>query len=285
MSLVFGLQCPQRFQLDHHSILHNQVGAVDADSAPPEKDGQLLLRTTLRPRSSSSSQRARSQTDSTSPVPSVLCVVGSRRWTKYNGALYLILMKSDSKTAFDTIFEIAEDQHGYFTTKQAADAGVDPRAIIMMAGRGSVERLHRGVYRVRRFPESRYGQYMEATMWPQGATGVVSHDSALLLFEMSDVNPDTVQITVPRHFRIRRSIPQFLTVHHDDLHAGEVTREENVPVTTPIRTIEDCVRSHMSRTLLVQAVSDGVMHGRLTRKDANRLKRRISRSFGPVSNR
>lgn len=190
-------------------------------------------------------------------------------------------MNTQRKTALDTIFEIAEDQHGYFTTKQAVGAGVDARSVVMMARRGSIERLHQGVYRVRRFPENPFGQYMEATMWPQGAEGIISHDSALLLFEMSDVNPSTVHITVPHQFRIRRAVPQFLTVYHSDLEVAEITRVENIPVTTPGRTVEDCIRSHVSRALLLQAVSDGVAQGRVTKSEASRLRKLLAQSANP----
>lgn len=180
-------------------------------------------------------------------------------------------------TPLDRVYYLAEPQHGYFTTRQAREVGVDARAIVMMARRGTVERVRRGVYRIARFPESPLGQYMEAVLWPHGIRAVVSHESALVLHDLSDVNPASVHITVPRMFRIRRRIPSVLTVHHADLEPGDQEVIDGIPVTTPYRTIDDCARAHLSPALLRQAVRDGGRLGRLTALQAARLDAALQR--------
>ncbi len=40
-------------------------------------------------------------------------------------------------------------------------------------------------------------QIMEATLWPRGAHGALSHETALDLYGLSDVNPAKIHITVP----------------------------------------------------------------------------------------
>ena len=176
------------------------------------------------------------------------------------------------------IYRIAEDQHGYFTARQAREAGVSPMAVVMMAGRGAVERTSHGVYRVARFPLGPLGQYVEASLWPHGTRGVISHESALALYEMSDANPSKLHITVPRKFRIRREVPGYLVVHHADLQPHEIQPFEGIPVTAPERTIRDCHARHLPWGLVRQAIDDGRRQGYLSMRDAACLQDELERT-------
>ena len=186
--------------------------------------------------------------------------------------------------AAQRIYWIAEEQHGYFTARQAREAGVNPMAVVMMARRGAVERTSHGVYRVVRFPLGPLGQYVEASLWPHGTRGVISHESALALYEMSDANPSKLHITVPRKFRIRREVPGYLVVHHADLPPHEIQPFEGIPVTAPERTIRDCHARHLSRGLIRQAIDDARRQGYLSMRDAARLQDELGRP-GPEGER
>ena len=173
------------------------------------------------------------------------------------------------------LYALAEDQGGYFTTGQVRAARIDHHAILHMCRRGAVERISRGVYRVVQFPPVPHGQEFEATLWPAGGRygvqGVLSHESALRLWELSDANPARLHITVPRRYRIRRGVPRHLRVHYADIPPADVTRYDGVPVTTPRRTILDCAEAGLAPGLLRQAVADGRRTGRLTRREADAL--------------
>ncbi len=186
--------------------------------------------------------------------------------------------------AAQRIYWIAEEQHGYFSARQAREAGVNPMAVVMMAGRGAVERTSHGVYRVVRFPLGPLGQYVEASLWPHGTRGVISHESALALYEMSDVNPSKLHITVPCKFRIRRKVPGYLVVHHADLPLHEIQPFEGIPVTAPERTIRDCHARHLSRGLIRQAIDDARRQGYLSMRGAARLQDELGRP-GPEGER
>src|SRR6202163_2745090 len=85
---------------------------------------------------------------------------------------------------WDTIlYELAEDQAGYFTAAQARAAGLHQVRLAPLYKHGDLERVSRGVYRLTRFPVSALGQYMAATLWPQvrrpDAQAAISHESAL----------------------------------------------------------------------------------------------------------
>ena len=99
------------------------------------------------------------------------------------------------------LYDIAEAQLGYFSTAQARDAGINPIRLLQLVKSEDIERASRGVYRLTRFPISPLGQYMEATLWPQvrrpDMWAVLSHESALSLYDLSDASPSKVHITLP----------------------------------------------------------------------------------------
>ena len=63
-------------------------------------------------------------------------------------------MRSQAKTVPDALFGIAEGQQGYFTAKQAADAGYQLGSQAHHAKSGNWVRVERGIYRLARFPQS-----------------------------------------------------------------------------------------------------------------------------------
>jgi predicted transcriptional regulator of viral defense system len=158
--------------------------------------------------------------------------------------------------AYRALYSIAEDQMGYVTTAQAGAVGVSSMALVMMTRRGALERVSRGVYRLIDFPAQSLAQYMQATLWPCGRRGVLSHETALSLHELSDVDPAKVHITVPVDFRVQRAIPGHLVVHRDVLPSEDVTRLEGMPITTPARAIRDCIRAHLGPALVTQAIHE-----------------------------
>lgn len=184
------------------------------------------------------------------------------------------------KRQWDTLlYGIAEDQAGYFTAAQARAAGLHQVRLVQLARQGDIERLSRGVYRFTRFPVSRLSHYMEAVLWPQvrrpDVAGVISHQSALSIHELSDASPARVHVTLPTTVRIRREVPKGFTVHYADLAPAEVERVEGVPVTTPARAIRDAHASHIGNDLVRQAIADGRRSGALSMTEADRLEREL----------
>jgi predicted transcriptional regulator of viral defense system len=175
------------------------------------------------------------------------------------------------REVFATIYELAADQFGYFTTVQAREAGVSPMALVMMEQRETLQRVSRGVYRLVQFPHGPLAEYMEASFWPVGARGVISHQSALALYGISDVNPAKIHITVPPKYRVRRAIPGRLVVHGAALGDDDHMLFEGIPVTTVARTIRDC-RTILGEDVLRQAVVDAERKGLVSRREAEALR-------------
>jgi predicted transcriptional regulator of viral defense system len=178
-------------------------------------------------------------------------------------------------TAYRAIYEITEEQNGYVTTLQAAQAGVSQNALVQMARRGVLERVSRGVYRLSRFPSSPLDQYVEASLWPLSTRAVVSHESALAIYGLSDVSPTRIHVTMPRSVRIRRKVPAALVVHRAALGPADSQMYEGVPVTTPERTVRDCHAAHLGPALVRQAIRDGRRSGHLRVAQADRLEREL----------
>lgn len=172
---------------------------------------------------------------------------------------------------YTVIFEIAAEHHGFFTVEQAREAEVSPKTLHAMVRRGTLEHVSSGLYRVTAISPAQYGQYMEASLWPRGVRGIISHDTALVLHDLSDVNPSKIHFTVPRSHRILRRVPGVYVIHRADLLSSEVEYVHGVPTTTPMRTIRDCHRTHLGPALIRQAIEDGVRNGALTAAQADRL--------------
>ncbi|MBC7460543.1 MAG: type IV toxin-antitoxin system AbiEi family antitoxin domain-containing protein [Thermoleophilia bacterium] len=166
------------------------------------------------------------------------------------------------------LYDLAEDNYGYVTTRMAAAASIPAHRLVQLAERGALERVSRGVYRLVRFPPSPLDSYMAATLWPSGLQGVLCHDTALDLYDVCDINPHRVHIAVPRSHRVRRAVPKQYVIHHVDLEAIEISAVGGIPVTKLLRTIADCVAAGVGTYLLEQAVANGTSRGLLLSREA-----------------
>jgi predicted transcriptional regulator of viral defense system len=112
------------------------------------------------------------------------------------------------------LFDLATEQHGYFTAAQAARCGYASDMLTYHVKQGTFQRVHRGVYRFRDFPFSTREDLVAAWLAVGKDVAVVSHESALDLWDLSDVVPDAVHLTIPRARRSRaRRPPPGVIIH------------------------------------------------------------------------
>src|SRR5687768_11843117 len=95
------------------------------------------------------------------------------------------------------LFDVASEQHGYFTVQQAHGCGFGWRALLHHRKRGRFIHIRRGLYRLRDYPSSPREEVAAVWLAVGKDTAVVSHESALDLLDLSDVIPNSVHITVP----------------------------------------------------------------------------------------
>lgn len=167
-------------------------------------------------------------------------------------------------SVYDAVFELGADNYGFVTQDDAHMLGIPAQRLVVMHHRGLLERRRQGLYRVVALPVTPLDSYMEATLWPIGVRGVLSHETALELHGLSDVDPAKIHITIPREHRTRRAVPPQYVVHHADLDAGEITSHEGVPIVTASRAIRDAAAAHLGPALIRQAIDDGERLGKLT---------------------
>jgi predicted transcriptional regulator of viral defense system len=162
---------------------------------------------------------------------------------------------------WDRLYQIASEQEGLFTTRQAAQAGYSPQLLVHHLHGGRARRVRRGIYRLVHFPPGEQEELVVAWLWSDRA-GVMSHQTALALHGLSDVLPAQIHLSLPVSWKRRRfRIPTGMVLHHADLADGERTWAGAVPVTAVKRTLEDCARTGWSPELLRQAAQQAVRRG------------------------
>ncbi|GAA4691410.1 type IV toxin-antitoxin system AbiEi family antitoxin domain-containing protein [Kocuria gwangalliensis] len=160
-------------------------------------------------------------------------------------------------TYLDQLREIALDQHGLVTTSQAAEEGVPPVELRKMLSRGRVERAAHGVYRIPQTPSSANDQYQLAVLWTGDPNACLSHESALEAWDITDIIPNQIHVTIPRHRRVRRKGGEGYILHHNDLRPHQKTWWEGIPITTVPTTIEHCITTGTQTYLIKQALERG----------------------------
>lgn len=166
----------------------------------------------------------------------------------------------------DALYGMAESQAGYFTTQQALAAGMD-RSTLRHHARpgGRYERVRRGLYRLRHFPTNPHEHVVAAWLPLRDVGAVVSHESALELYELSDVIPSATDLSIPRSKRGQRSRPGVrLHTPERPPDSDEIRTLAGVAVTTPERAILDALQSGTQHEQIELAVTQAVQRGLTT---------------------
>jgi predicted transcriptional regulator of viral defense system len=179
--------------------------------------------------------------------------------------------------AENKLFAIADRQQGFFTSQQAIQAGFQDAVHPYHVKHGHWEREMRGVYRLARYPQSDAAQYVILSLWSRDRKGVpqgvLSHETALSIYDLSDVNPSKIHMSVPKGFRRQACIPKVLVLHYGLLYDdNDLQERRGFRVTRPARTVRDMF-SHGSANpeIIEQALRDGYRTGRITVKELKAL--------------
>lgn len=167
-------------------------------------------------------------------------------------------------SGFDQILEIAKTQKGYVATYQAPE--VSSQLFAHHESAGNLERVSRGIYRVEMLPPEEDEELVIAYLWSR-ERGVISHESALSIYKISDVLPRRIHLTLPRDDKpVRREKPDWIAVHFGDV--GEEDRQwyDVIPITTPERTLIDMATDVMDPDLFDRALAEAKEKG-LVRPD------------------
>jgi predicted transcriptional regulator of viral defense system len=179
-----------------------------------------------------------------------------------------IITHMHDEVRHEALYRLAESQAGYFTAQQALAIGMHRSTLRHHARRGGrYERVRTGLYRLRHFPSSLHEHAVAAWLPLRAAGAVVSHESALELYDLSDVIPDAVHLSLARTARgqrPRRGV-RLHTLSRPPTPA-EIREIAGVPVTSPERTIIDAGESGAQPEQVELAVRQAIERGITTRQ-------------------
>lgn len=170
--------------------------------------------------------------------------------------------RTDTRAA---LWRVASGQRGYFTARQALEAGYSYQAQRHHAQRGNWTPVDRGIYRFREFstlPGGADDHLVRWALWSRGRA-TVSHTTALSVHDLGTANPSEIHLTVPPGFRQKDSA---VILHRADLAADEVEEREGYRVTTPVRAIAECAATGVDQDVLDSAVAEALQQGLTTRR-------------------
>ena len=108
---------------------------------------------------------------------------------------------------------------------------------------------------------------------------MVSHESALVLHELSELLPGAIHLTVPPKFR--KQAPPGCVLHRARLQPDEAEERQGFRVTSPLRTLLDVAEGDTSQEQLAKAVADALARGLVRKKSLEKAMM----TQGPASER
>jgi predicted transcriptional regulator of viral defense system len=176
-------------------------------------------------------------------------------------------MARSNKESARTLFSTALGQGGYFTSRQALEAGYGYPHLEYHVGAGNFERVDHGLYRLTTIPPGEHDDLRRLALWSRNQKGlpqaVVSHETALVLHELGELLPSTIHLTVPASFR--KSPPRGCVLHKGVLSPSEIEEREGFRVTAPLRTLLDVSLGEVSMEQLEKAVAEAIARGLVRR--------------------
>lgn len=180
---------------------------------------------------------------------------------------------------------IAENQQGYFTSRQAVECGFSRPNFHrkISSGKWLKEKL-RGIYRLAHYPPTSRPELAFWTLWSadkQGKPqGIWSHETALEIHGLSNVSPAKLHMSVPKSFRKSTEIPKGLSLHFiDEIPQSDVETKQGYHVTTPLRTLADVIQAGTTQNeqielaILDLAIQKSLIKGLTTIQEMEQLSK------------
>lgn len=172
------------------------------------------------------------------------------------------MAEGDRQVRRRRMYDIARTQGGYFTAAQALDVGYPYQAQTYHVDRGNWQRVDRGLFRLPEWPISEHDDLIRWSQWSH-SQGVVSHETALSVHDLGDVNPARVHLTVPPGFRKRA---EGVVLHHGEVPEADVQQREGFRVTAPLRSVLDVATGDLDLDQFATVVAEALQRGLFTRR-------------------
>lgn len=176
------------------------------------------------------------------------------------------------------LFTIADQQAGYFTATQARELGYSDRLIHHHKSYGNWLEVGWGLYRLRDYPNTPEEDLVRLYLWSRDKRGnpqaVVSHDTALALFGLSDLMPSRIHLSVPPGFR--KTLSPGVVLHKARLEPSEVTWGGGYRITAPLRTLLDVAKRGVSPEHIAEATRQALERGLVRKKALKEAMKNLS---------
>ena len=184
---------------------------------------------------------------------------------------------SSYKKSYKRLFQTASRQQGFFTAKQAIAAGYGNNVHPFHVKAGNWIREMRGIYRLSNYPQSERPDLVLWSLWSCGhrdePQGVFSHQTALSIYELSDLNPSKIHMTVPPNFRRFKAIPKALILHKGLVQESDVESMQGFRVTRPLRSMLDLIAAKtVSDDFIEQAAREAYEKGYVNRSKVKEMR-------------
>ena len=181
----------------------------------------------------------------------------------------------NQKHAMRTLIALAATQGGYFTAKQAEKTGYAYSHLIYHLKAGNFERSGHGLYRVPTLPLSEHDDLIRLSLWSRSRDdapqAIASHQTALSLYDLSELIPGIIHLTVPPDFRKRS--PKHCRLHKRELDLGQVREMSGFKITSPAQTLEDLAADQsISKEQFFKAVIAAADRGLIRKSHVKPLK-------------
>lgn len=170
---------------------------------------------------------------------------------------------------------VAAKQHGYITQRDVERLNTDSSAFRELVEDGVVEDISFGLYRMAACEWTSLTSYMEAVLWPHDRRGVLSHATALMLHNLSDVNPAKIDLCVETSYQPQQVIPRLYRLHYENLAAHEITEIDGIPIVTAEKAVLQSYQAALGPALIGQAIHDGYNNELFTKQTAIDLAQKV----------
>jgi predicted transcriptional regulator of viral defense system len=169
------------------------------------------------------------------------------------------------------LFQRAADRQGVFTLDDARRSGYSQPLVHHFVRSGRFERLGRGVYRLAEYPHEEHDRLAELSAL-LGADAVVSHESALTLYAITDLAPSRYHFTLPRSQRYARPPANDVVIHTVSipLDPRDVVQRHGFKTTSLARSIVDSARAGTAPEQVQTAIRAGLDRGLVRVADLER---------------
>ncbi|GAA5150066.1 hypothetical protein GCM10025768_14240 [Microbacterium pseudoresistens] len=177
------------------------------------------------------------------------------------------------------LWDVALDQYGYVTERDARNLGAAPGELARLARRDKLDRVGHGIYRFPELPATERDEYMLAVLWANTPGAALSHDTALAVYELCDINPDRIHVTVLKGHRVNKRGGDAYILHRAPLAESDFSWWQGIRTVTEKTAIQQGIDTGVPVHLLRVATDTARERGRITVAEATDLTAKIEAKY------